>query len=321
MSDEQKQSIQDVVNGALSEYNDADTSHDDGTATEEIVDTSHEENADTSNDSKGDDSGSQDAEFTGNFENDVPQEFHKHPRWKQIHAKGKEADALKSERDQLRAELEEFKRQSSIESISDEDLYSLAQKRGLSVNQEQQPANKAEQKGTDDLFDLSNATPEQRQLHEYVMKVAQEAIKPYEQKLKQYEDEFSQSKQQQYLSKVKANEQQAAKWVKDTFNVDYQKQVLPELKLMFKEKIDQNPQWGVGLMPMDLVKLWAGEKGLDISKRIGIAEQQRLNEEKRKKQVEAEQGMPTGKEIDYSKMNSISDVVRTAYKEGRAKFG
>lgn len=249
------------------------------------------------------------------FEEEVPKEFHKNKRWQELYHN------LKETRTRLK-EMEE-KTTSGISDVDDDALLEELKTRGLIDSNED--ASESEQNQADTTqpvppqYDLSNMTPEVKQLYDFVKHVIGSETKPIQERIQTVDQHFAKERmkqvQSQIQSSIKASEEMTAK-----MGLDWKKEVEPELIRTIKRLEKENPKKLSVVSVEELTREILFPKAIELGKKLASKEQVKINEQKKTKQVESSQESGQEKPIDYSKYKStghlIKDLMRMADSDG-----
>lgn len=251
----------------------------------------------------------------------APEEFRDSKRWKQIYLSHKKVGILENQLEQLKSQLES----KSLQNLKDEELYRELRAREL---QDQNPAKKTEKESFESQFDTTQMTPEQLEVHNYVTTVINEQLKqmldkrisPLSEKINKYDQMIENQRQDKRINELKSSQDEARKWVKDQYNIDYDSDVAPKIRELIAIKSKNNPYFGADLDVMDLTKMVLSDGLLlNIGKRKGQEEISKINKQKQQKQVES--GESNGKnanlKIDYSKIpfdRAMNAIIRESMK-------
>jgi hypothetical protein len=311
------ESTESMISKFTKEFNAQETKGDTESATEETKQAEDQSQNESAQDQQADDGKNsqpdlQQDDLTGEYEKDVPKEFHKHPRWQKIHAEAKQAKELKSKLEEL------VGKRFNSEDLTEDDINEILESRGL-LNQKSDSENQSE-KQESPKYDLENLTKEQRNIVNFLDFYVGKKLDPLQGTLKQQASFLASIQQKEYEKSLMEDEKKTQKWVTEDLKLDWDKTVAPGVKKMLEENYRKDKNWGAGLTPMQVTRLWLTDHLLGQGKKLGIAESQKLNEQKKAKLMETDKTNASDSKIDYSKMKSPEELVSTALKEARMKF-
>lgn len=269
-------------------------------AIDDIEDDSIEESTEDSTDSSTEEDKVEEekVETEATEEEEIPKEFHKHPRWQKLHAEAKEAKELREQLEELKSKEDE---PVSLDNVSASDMARLieaAKKDGLL--QDSKPE-KVEQP----LYDLNNMTKEQRDLYNFTKFVNSQENKTLQDKLKALETKATEFEQRNTLEALNESENQAKERVTE-LGLDW-KEISGKVQSKIKQGKSINPNWGVGLDVVDVTNmvLAEGGYGTQIGKKKAQAEIKAVAEKKKKAQSETDStSVDAG--TDYNSMSTKS---------------
>src|SRR3990167_4993234 len=176
--------------------------------------------------------------------------------------------------------------------LSEEEIEAIAIKRGF---RKQEPVEESAKDDFDAL--LKTATDQQRPVIEFMRNLFRHESKALAEKIARLEETATRYGQEQSMSKLRSNENEAKAYVekKGLPWADVQRRAIALVE--GKKAID--PNWGYGLEPMDIVRLVLDEHSLDLGKKAATLEAQQLNDKKRQIQVETEAAGGKAGEPEY----------------------
>lgn len=208
--------------------------------------------------------------------------------------------------------------------LTDGELYDLAKERGLLAEEQPAPTTGAQKptpqgEFTEDTYRqmYMNSTPAQRQWLDFFENINKMRTAPILSKLEAYEQKFGNIETGQLKSRLQQENEDAIKYVKDTYNLDFKKDVEPHINKMLVELRKSVPQdvtlYDAGWSPMRLTKLVLAEQGYKVAEQKAVKKQ--AEQVSKSKQANAETGdivQPSGKGSDIGK--DISEIMEEEMK-------
>jgi len=189
-----------------------------------------------------------------------------------------------------------------IDELDEDELAEALKQRGIELQQATPPPadvtvkeSKTEQgefdeKKYQDLY--LNASPEQRQWLDLIRNVAKMENSSIKQELAQYRNRFGELTMSQVESKLSKLEEEARKMTSDKYKLDWEKDILPDVKKLAQSLVRQLPKGvslaDVGWNALTLTKQVIADKGYEVAK---VQAQKDTQKEKQKlKQANLEMG-------------------------------
>lgn len=223
-------------------------------------------------------------------------------------------------------ERENLKLQEELDTLrekeqTDNEVLGEATKRGLL---DKEPRTKEESPE----FDLdklkSNATPEQREWLDIISKISAADKQTLQTKIDKYEAKFGEIDSNRQAKAIENEEIALRTEIKEKYNLDYDKDVLPEIRNLIPEIAKNIPKdmtlLDVGWTPRLLANQVLAGKHMELAKKKLSKETKQLNDKKKLANVETETEQHVAEpvnDIDSSFEEILSDEMS---KEGLAKF-
>lgn len=205
--------------------------------------------------------------------------------------------------------------------LSDNELLGEAMKRGI-LDQEKTPPAEKEEFDFDKLY--ASASNEQRKWLDIFKNVVGNETRDLRNQVKEYEDKFGKIELTQQQKEIAAEEQRVAQEVKEKYDLNYEKDILPEMQVV-AQRVAKNLRPGMSLAEAGwttemLVNQVLAEKHVEFSKKKLAAETKKLNTVKKKANIETDsvQGVPDAKPDDDKSLRDIYN--EEVDNEGLSKF-
>jgi len=220
----------------------------------------------------------------------------------------------------LQAKQEELETLQNKE-LSDNEVLGEGVKRGL-FEQDKEPVQKKDEFDLDAL--KAKATPEQREWLDIIEKVSARDKKVLQSKLDDYESRFGDLTDAQQAKEVSSEEVVLRKEAKDTYGLDYDTDIRPEMIKLASEKRKSIPEHvsmlEAGWTPRNLMNQVIAGKSLELSEKKLVKKKKKEKEDKKKANIETDQtqgGLEEGNDDDKTFNQILNEELA---KEGLNKF-
>lgn len=227
----------------------------------------------------------------------------------------------KKERDRQIADMESQLTELRGKKPSDNEILGEAVSRGLlDLDDKKETPAKEDKFNWEEL--MMKATPEQREWLNIIDNRAKQSVAPVLAELNQYKDQFGELTQSQKRKELDAIQDEVRNEVKTKYNLDWDKDLLPDVQVLAQDMVKTLPKGvtlaDVGWNARTLTNQVIARKGLELARKTVTKETRKLNENKKRANIEVESTAITS---EPSPDMSVKDILNEEMqKEGIARF-